>query len=97
MPRILVYDNGGRTADRYTVIIGTSVYHMSADATSIMGVNQYAGELTAYERRGLNRFGKRITNIKKLPSSVRMAMRQRDSRLDEMPYTHSKIELGGKD
>ena len=38
-----IYDNGGRTADRYIVIIGNDVYTMSDDAMMPNGFNQYAG------------------------------------------------------
>lgn len=40
-----IYDNGGKTADRYTVIIDGAVYTMSDNATAPNGVNMYAGEL----------------------------------------------------
>lgn len=44
---ILFYDNKGRTADRYTVVIETSrgfdCYGFSEDANSPQGFNQYCG------------------------------------------------------
>jgi len=45
VPNIRVFDNGGETFDRYTVIINTSVYGMSINANSPQGFNQYSGEL----------------------------------------------------
>ena len=43
MKNVKVYDNGGRTIDRYIVIIGDDVYGMSDDANSSQGFNQYIG------------------------------------------------------
>ena len=45
--KIKVYDNGGKTLDRYTVLIrnyemgGFDVYTMSSDPLSPQGINQY--------------------------------------------------------
>jgi len=44
-PAVTVFDNGGKTWDRYTVIISGDVYTMSADADSPSGFNQWAGLL----------------------------------------------------
>ena len=40
---IKVFDNGGETFDRYTVIIDKDVYTMSANPNSPQGVNLYCG------------------------------------------------------
>lgn len=44
---ILFYDNGGKTFDRYTVLIETAqgfdTYGFSEDANSPQGFNQYVG------------------------------------------------------
>jgi hypothetical protein len=40
---VKVYDNGGATYDRYTVIIKTDTYTMSDNALSPQGFNQYCG------------------------------------------------------
>jgi len=45
-PMEFILDNGGKTADRYTVIIGNEVRYMSHDANAPNGVNMYAGEMT---------------------------------------------------
>jgi hypothetical protein len=45
MKLIRIFDNGGRTCDRYTVVIGTSVYGMSDNPTAPNGFNQYCGEV----------------------------------------------------
>ena len=42
-----VLDNGGRTADRYIVRVGSWLYTMSADASAANGVCQSYGEVTA--------------------------------------------------
>jgi len=41
---VTVWDNGGATADRYRVIINTSVYYMSKRANQPNGVCMYSGE-----------------------------------------------------
>ena len=46
--KIEIFDNGGKTTDRYTVIIrgkfGCNVFLMSSDANTPNGVNVYAGD-----------------------------------------------------
>ena len=39
-----VFDNGGRTFDRYTVVLNGSVYAMSHNPGSHQGFNQYCCE-----------------------------------------------------
>jgi len=46
MKPVRIFDNGGLTCDRYTVVIGTSVYGMSDNPTAPNGFNQYCGELS---------------------------------------------------
>ena len=58
-PRVTVYDNGGKTMDRYTVIIGESVYGMSHNPLQPNGVNQYAGERDEFPK-DLSHLGKKI-------------------------------------
>jgi hypothetical protein len=41
---IKVYDNG-RTADRYTILIGDEVYQMSSDSNTPNGYNMYVGRV----------------------------------------------------
>lgn len=38
---LYIFDNGGETIDRYTVLIGDGVYTMSHNALSPQGVNQF--------------------------------------------------------
>lgn len=49
LEKVKVFDNGGKTVDRYFVIIGDETYIMSHDPTSPQGVNQYSGP---YESTG---------------------------------------------
>jgi len=69
--KITIYDNGGATLDRYTVIIGTGVYSMSINALSPQGVNQYCCE-TADLREPMVK--ERKVNPIDLPSEVRAAI-----------------------
>ncbi len=72
-PKVVVYDNGGKTADRYTVVIGTSVFGMSDDATTPNGFNQYAGETSEYPR-GFT--GKKV-KVTSLPKQTQKAIEDR--------------------
>lgn len=42
--KIIAYDNGGSTFDRYTIIIDKDVYIMSHNPTNAQGVCQYFGK-----------------------------------------------------
>ena len=42
---IRVFDNGGKTWDRYTIVIDGSVYGMSETPRSPMGFNQFNGSI----------------------------------------------------
>ena len=72
MSKVQVYDNGGKTLDRYTVIIDNEdVYTMCHNPNSPTGVNQYAGKLN--ELPGAQ-MGKRINVI---PAEVAEAIMDR--------------------
>ena len=43
--KIRIYDNKGKTFDRYTVIIDKDMYGMSSDPLGPRGFNQYGGEV----------------------------------------------------
>ena len=45
MPYLAVLDNGGKTADRYTVRIGEDIFGMSDNPFHPQGFNQYCGTL----------------------------------------------------
>lgn len=48
--KIKVYDNGGETVDRYTVVLGGHVYLMSADANMPNGVCSYAATVDDFAK-----------------------------------------------
>lgn len=70
---IEVYDNGGETFDRYTVIIDGVVYGMSANALQPNGFNQFCGLIADLPGA---REGERIT-IESLPEEVQGAIQRR--------------------
>ena len=70
--KIVVYDNGGKTADRYTVFIGDDVFGMSDDPTSPQGFNQYSG--TTDEIKMGSHLGKKLS---KIPKELIKAIRDR--------------------
>lgn len=81
-PKVTVYDNGGKTADRYTVIIkrGKSPeeeewYGMSDNANAPNGFNQFAGTTADGNRKG-SHLGK-IVKVTSLPSVVQKAIKNR--------------------
>lgn len=71
---IEVYDNGGETFDRYTVIIDGNVYGMSHNPLSPQGFNQYRGKLSELPMARGN--GDRIT-IESAPDDVQRAIGRR--------------------
>ncbi len=76
-PRILVYDDGGKALDRYTVVIGKDVFAMSANPNSPQGVNQYVFSLDDIDNPNSSRgWGKKLP-WKKVPSEVKKAIRRR--------------------
>lgn len=70
---IEIYDNGGETFDRYTVIIDGDVYGMSDNPLSPQGFNQFSGKL---HELPLARQGERLT-IESLPEAVQTAIERR--------------------
>lgn len=72
---IVVYDNGGDTIDRYTVIIGKDAYGMCNNPLSPQGFNQYAGEVGTDIKLG-SHLGKKV-NPNSLPDIVKKAIKIR--------------------
>ena len=72
---IEIYDNGGKTADRYTVVIDGSVYTMSENAMQPNGVNMYAGEVS--EGSWLFNGAEEIISFDQLPDEVKRAIEMR--------------------
>lgn len=68
-----IYDNGGKTADRYTILYGDACYGMSADPKSPQGFNQYCGDASKVVETGNEALGKRV-KFQDLPEIVREAI-----------------------
>ena len=73
---LIVWDNGGKTFDRYTVRIRNDYFTMSSNASSPQGVNQYAA---SYPDMNEKQLGKRILqkDYRNLPESLRIAIGDR--------------------
>ncbi len=75
-----VYDNGGKTADRFTVIIGDFVYGMSMDPGHPQGFDQFSHTASPDNlkilRNSPSTIGKRIS-FYNLPESVQLAIKVR--------------------
>lgn len=74
--RVVVYDNGGKTTDRYTVIISGHAYGMSSNASSPQGFNQYIGPSRELLKKNL---GRRVA-ITNLSESTKKAICERKKR-----------------
>lgn len=70
--KITIHDNGGKTADRYTVIIGESMFTMSTHANMPNAVNMYAGQV-----EDLIPCTDPVVNIETLDAGTRAAIRAR--------------------
>lgn len=85
-PSVMVWDNGGETADRYTVAIegysGYDIYGMSSRPNHPQGFNQYSTTLSGFNPTG---WGTRVL-LKNLPAEVKRAI---DLRKSEMRGGHS--------
>lgn len=78
---IEVYDNGGETFDRYTVIIGSSVFGMGGDPMMPNGFNQYSGELSELRSDLREASGRRLSDAE-IPARVGEAIEARMGRHD---------------
>lgn len=77
MRPVEIYDNGGESVDRYTVIMDGSVYGMSENPLNPCGFNQYCGERSNYPE-DMSHCGKPI-NYAQLPEPVRIAIAERQA------------------
>lgn len=73
--KVIIYDNGGETMDRYTVIIGDDVFGMSENPTSAQGFNQWAGNVGKDIRIGPH-LGKAV-KMPSVPKEVQKAIKDR--------------------
>ena len=77
MKDVRIFDNGGETIDRYTVVINDSVYGMSDNPLSPQGFNQYCGEANDFPH-GLDHCGEDVTDkYFHLPHEVFVAIHKR--------------------
>jgi len=70
MRRLNVYDNGGKTADRYTVVLNDDQWLLSHDANMPNGVCMYGGKPSA---ESIARSGRKIT-LGDLPKGALLAV-----------------------
>lgn len=76
--KIKVYDNGGKTFDRYTVILSDgSIIGMSDNPLSPQGFNQYCGDVKDYELENNDAIGQKVS-IKSLSDDLKQAIRERE-------------------
>lgn len=81
---IFVYDNGGETVDRYTIIIDTEVFGMSENALSPNGFNQYCGRVG--DDIPIGRFDDEpVIGLRTLPRDVLLAIIHRLSDMTTDP------------
>lgn len=71
--KISVYDNGGETMDRYTVIIGDDFYGMSQNPSDYNGFDQYIGNSHDGYKAGKH-LGKKLS---KIPQELKQAIKIR--------------------
>jgi len=71
----IVYDDGGKTVDRYTVVFAGAVFGMSSDPFSPQGFNQYCGDITEFPQ-GLEHTGRRLS-IDEIPEQIKKAISSR--------------------
>lgn len=76
---LAIYDNGGKTWDRYTVIIGGDVYTMSENADTPGGFNQFMDRV---ENIPYNKHDKKKM-FHEVPMETRNAIIQRLSSYNE--------------
>lgn len=74
--KITVYDNGGETVDRYTVIVGNDVFAMSDNALMPDGYNQYMGAWAEFDFKNNPAIGKEI-EYSSLSDEVKTAIQRR--------------------
>lgn len=75
MITLRVFDNGGKTVDRYIVIIDNDVFYMSDDANIPNGCNYYAGKLESISPETVMR--NELKDITSLPDGLKIGIVQR--------------------
>ena len=75
-PLIRVFDNGGKTFDRYTILINIDLYGMSANATAPNGFNQFCGAADFATIESIKQNNKEL-ELLDAPLEVRLAIGKR--------------------
>jgi len=75
--KIRVFDNSGKTYDRYTVIIGKDVYTMNGTPFEAYGFNLYSHTIEGKVSDFVKDMGDVEVNINDLPEQVREAIIER--------------------
>lgn len=75
---VKVFDNGGKTYDRYTVIIGYDVFTMSPNPSSPQGINQYSGPVQLIDLETSSRLG---VHLPQIPKELEAAIEARQKEL----------------
>lgn len=73
LPDVRAYDNGGKTFDRYTIVINGDFYCMSINANMPNGVNMFMGSIPELQ---LTKSDKEVS-LMDLPGVVREAIAKR--------------------
>ena len=71
---LIVWDNGGKSFDRYTVRVRNDYFGMSENPGSPQGFNQHAGSWPEIDESCL---GKEVKDYRLLPYEVRSAITMR--------------------
>lgn len=76
---IRIYDNGGETCDRYTLIIDGDIYGLSDNAMSPQGFNQYCGTIgeCGHTDHYNDDPGETLRDVSELPGEVQRAVELR--------------------
>jgi len=74
MKNVVVFDNKGKSFDRYTIIIGSDAYGMSHNPKSPLGYTTYLGKAKDYNHAAL---GEEIA-LKALSKEIREAIKERE-------------------
>ena len=73
--KLIVYDNGGETIDRFTVVCPDgSVFGMSENSTSPSGFNQFLGNM---KENGYKSIGNAGNKIEEIPDCVILGLKAR--------------------
>jgi len=75
---VKVYDNGGETNDRYTIVIDGSVFAMNqVPFHPTYGFSQYCGEMEQGYKGNEESWGREVLDVSELPEATIKAIIQR--------------------